>query len=122
MFHHDWLKIDSKLIDTHIIGIVRGADGWPALSKYVGVVEFANAEDGQLTRRPVKAPPVIVVLPAIGERVPMLVRSDGTKAMIDRRDPRDPCQQGLEGCSSQGPSPVRGAARSAQVTRPSRTE
>ena len=87
MFHHDWHKIDAKLIDTRIIGVVGGADGSPTFSKYECVVEF-TMPDGHPTRLTVKAPPIVVVLPAIGKRVPLLVRPDGTKAIFDRHDPR----------------------------------
>jgi hypothetical protein len=83
VFHRGWERVDGKLIDTRALGPFRQAK---LLTQYECLVEFAG-EDGQAVRLKVEEP-LGVRLPHKGGVVPLLVKPDGSEAVVDKHDPR----------------------------------
>jgi hypothetical protein len=83
MFHRGWEHVDGRLIDTRSMGAFSQA---PLLTQYECLVEFAR-EAGQAVRLKVEEP-LGIRLPRKGGVVPLLVRPDGSEAVIDKHDPR----------------------------------
>jgi len=83
MFRRGWEHVDGALIDTRSIGVFAQAR---LLTKHECLVEFARG-DGQVVRLKVEEP-LGIRLPHKGGVIPLLVKPDGSEAIIDQRDPR----------------------------------
>jgi hypothetical protein len=87
MFHHDWVKTPGHVRDSRLRTVATSGDdgsGVPIpLHNYI--VEF-RAPNGELARLEVEQHVDTVSVP-VGSELPLLVRPDGKKAVIDHKDP-----------------------------------
>ena len=81
LFHRNWVKTTGRVLDSRIRTMV-GKSYRPV---YNYVVEFV-APTGQTARFEVKAPYGVVKV-YVGNEMPLLVRPDGKKAVVDKMHP-----------------------------------
>jgi len=89
VFHHNWLRITGRVLDSRIRTIYHshhdGALSGPSIPLHSYVVEF-RLPTGDTVRREVDQVLETVEV-GIGADVPLLVRHDGEKVVLDHKDP-----------------------------------
>ena len=83
VFHRGWERVDGRLLDTRDLGPFPQAR---LLEKHECLVEFTG-DDGAAVRLTVEEP-LGVRLPRKGGVLPLLVKPDGSEAVIDKHDAR----------------------------------
>ncbi len=89
MLHHNWVKTTGRVIDSRIRKVYhdRADDGTlgASIPLHNYIVEF-RTPDGQTKRLEVEQH-VETIDVGVGSTVPLLVSPDGTKAILDKKDP-----------------------------------
>ncbi len=83
MFHRGWERVDGKVVDIRDLGPFPQAR---LLEKHECLVEFSHG-DGRSVRLTVEEP-LGIRLPRKGGVLPLLVKPDGSEAVIDKHDAR----------------------------------
>jgi len=84
MFRLNWRRVDARLVDSRTV--VRNTTGSASAHPHEAIVAFAGV-DGREVRLKVWAP-IVVALPGKGGVVPLRVKPDDSKAVVDKRDSR----------------------------------
>ena len=89
MFHHNWVKTTGHVLDSRIRMMYRtsrGGVGGDSIPLHNYIVEF-RTPNGETTKLEVEQQINTITL-GVGSKVPLLVRPDGKKAILDKKDSR----------------------------------
>ena len=85
-FHHDWIKLSRRVIDSRITSVFLNRPVGVSVPLHSYIVEF-RMQGGEPTKLEVEQH-IDTIEVAIGHDVPLLVSPDGKEAVIDHKDPR----------------------------------
>lgn len=85
MFHHNWVRTTGRVLDSRIRRVYHDSTHGISLPLHAYIVEYPTP-DGPTARLEIEQHFETVDIP-VGGAVPLLVSPDGTKAILDEKDP-----------------------------------